>query len=161
MTSCQRLLAFRAAPAWNKLTFTNLSEAATMPQEEAVDLQAVTESKQSHRGKTCHKSPAKIASLPNPSVLVGRAGSPLPAVGLWQRKQRRTPVVRRAEDCPPDALHGKSDGLTRAPGLHARERVTRRAAHRKRQRLVADCHPTPACRRPARQRLWQLWAIGR
>jgi len=32
----------------------------------------------------------------------GRAGTPLPAVGHWQRNRRRTAFVRRAEDCPPD-----------------------------------------------------------
>jgi hypothetical protein len=31
----------------------------------------------------------------------GRAGSPLPAVGYWQRNQRDTAGVRRAGDCPP------------------------------------------------------------
>jgi hypothetical protein len=31
----------------------------------------------------------------------GRAGSPLPAVGYWQRNQRHSSVLRRAEDCPP------------------------------------------------------------
>ncbi len=34
----------------------------------------------------------------------GRAGSPLPAVGLCQRKQYYLTSVRREEDCPPYPL---------------------------------------------------------
>src|ERR1039458_2412653 len=34
----------------------------------------------------------------------GRAGTPLPAVGHWRRKQRGTTIVRRAGDCPPYLL---------------------------------------------------------
>jgi murein DD-endopeptidase MepM/ murein hydrolase activator NlpD len=31
----------------------------------------------------------------------GRAGSPLPAVAQWLRRQHRTPLTRRAAECPP------------------------------------------------------------
>ena len=38
----------------------------------------------------------------------GRAGSPLPAVGHWQRNPRYTTFVRRAGDCPPCHHYGEA-----------------------------------------------------
>jgi hypothetical protein len=39
MTSCQRALAFMAAAAWNRLTFTGNRSATAVPNVEIVDLQ--------------------------------------------------------------------------------------------------------------------------
>ena len=64
MTSCQRELALRAAPAWNKLTFTNPCGATLMPRRQVSVLQAVTHCSQAVTGNTCH---IPRPNLPHPA----------------------------------------------------------------------------------------------